>query len=275
MKVTNWRKKLAAALVAAGMMAPSAAYAATITVPDADFKTYTVPSRGFAYATGSFGAYRPPGSPWVDDLGHSAGNYIQDNNRSSWLYNSTYASASSIYPFPHGGAGDQVMQGGVPSGHYSGQVLSDVFQADTTYTFSLWGQGDSNAVVGSGHTNRIYMYLFNGDSLSTFSEAGASAKAFFSGGAALGPTVHFLLRGANGSGDAASQANWTQLSISHTVLAGSPLIGQHIGVGFFLEKGVAVDDASLTAEAAVPEPTTVTLLGLGGVALVGCRRRRE
>ena len=95
MKITNWRKKLAAAIVAAGIMVPGVARAGVITVPDADFKTFDVTNSpaltSYAYANYSSGKgpYRTgdpnTASPWVDDLGHNAGNYIQDSGRSNWL----------------------------------------------------------------------------------------------------------------------------------------------------------------------------------------------
>jgi hypothetical protein len=44
---------------------------------------------------------------------------------------------------------------------------------------------------------------------------------------------------------AESAANWTQISISHTVGAEAPEIGHPIGVGFFARSDCAVDDATL------------------------------
>ena len=68
-----------------------------------------------------------------------------------------------------------------------------------------------------------------------------------------------------------SQANWTQVSVSHTVAPGALEIGHPVGVGFFARRDTAVDDATL---ASVPEPTTLVFVGMTGVAVWGLRRRR-
>jgi hypothetical protein len=67
MKITSWCKTLKASLVAAGILLPNVAYAINIPLGDPSFETYVVPARGYAYATGASGTYRPT-SPWVDDL---------------------------------------------------------------------------------------------------------------------------------------------------------------------------------------------------------------
>jgi PEP-CTERM motif len=68
-----------------------------------------------------------------------------------------------------------------------------------------------------------------------------------------------------------SKLNWAQISISHHVDPGAPEIGHPVGVGFFARRDTAVDDATLTS--VIPEPGTIILVGLGGLALVACRRR--
>src|SRR5690242_3513679 len=107
MKVTNWCRKLSAAIVAAGVSLPSMAYAINIPLGDPDFETYVVPARGYAYAADPLGAYRvspPPISAWVDDLDSPAG-YTQDDGSSAWLYNAAYAESTTFTkrPAPHSG----------------------------------------------------------------------------------------------------------------------------------------------------------------------------
>ena len=253
MKVTNWWKKLSAAIVAAGIWVPNVAHAINIPLGDPGFEDYVVPARGYAYATGNLGTYRPT-SKWVDDLDNPPG-YTQDDSSSNWLYTSTYAEVAtySRRASPHGG--NQAMHG---LGRYSAQETSAVFEAGKTYTFSLWAQNDEILNEGNG----VFLYIFNGNI--PFDDANSITGGLFTA----------INTRAAGMTAAQSQANWTQLSISHFVAAGAPEIGAPIGVGFFARKDSAVDDAVLTS--VVPEPTTLILVGMSGVALLtSARRRRE
>ena len=75
MKITNWCKKLSAAIAAAGIWLPSMAYAqVNIPLGDPSFEAYVVPAIGYAYADD----YRPT-SAWVDDPDSPPG-YTQDND---------------------------------------------------------------------------------------------------------------------------------------------------------------------------------------------------
>lgn len=266
MKVTNWRKSIAVAIAAAGISVPGVARAVNIPVPDADFKAYTVsPSLGYAYAN----SYRPT-SPWVDDLEHNANPYVQDNASSNWLYNAAYSdykgSTSTSNHWrgaPRGGASDQAMHGFF---RYNAQKLSNTFQPNTLYTFSIWAQGDADAAGGAADSATLYLF----DGTIPFTEASSLTYTYFQGGS--GGAFNNRVGTSAGSDHAASIANWTQLSVSYFVGASSPAIGHQIGVGFYVGEDAAVDDASLSA---TPEPTTVVLAGLGGVSLLALRRRRQ
>jgi hypothetical protein len=247
MKITNWCKKLSATLVASGVLAPAASYAVDIPLGDPSFEAFVVPPAvGYAYAD----TYRPT-SAWVDDLDNPPG-YTQDNASSNWLYDAAYAEVPNNSRRPSPRTGNQAMHGLF---NYSAQETTAVFEAGRTYTFSLWAQNDE--VLND--TNGVFMYIFDGTV--PFSDANA-----------LAGTLHTAINARTvGMTAAQSQANWTQISISHSVAAGAPEIGHPVGVGFFARRDSAVDDASLTS--VVPEPGTLILVGLSGLSLLGTRRR--
>jgi hypothetical protein len=249
MKVTNWTKKLCAAIVAAGIWVPSMAYAVNIPLGDASFEAFAVPASGFAYAN----TYRPT-SAWVDDLDSPPG-YTQDNASSAWLYNASYAEIASSSRRGSPRTGNQAMHGLF---NYSAQETSAVFEAGQTYTFSMWAQNDE--VLND--TNGLFMYIFDG-------------TVPFSDPNSLASILHTAIpQRTAGMTQAQSQANWALLSVSHTVGVGAPEIGHPVGVGFFARRDTAVDDASLSA---VPEPISAILVGIGaaGIAVVGRRGRRD
>lgn len=250
MKVRNWLRKIPAALFAAGIFVPGLAYAVDIPLGDPSFEAYVVPSRGYAYAADPLGAYRPT-SPWVDDLDAPAG-YTQDDGASNWLYSASYAEATTFTKRPAPRTGGQAMHGLV---NYSAQETSAVFEAGRTYTFSLWAQNDELL----NETNGVFLYLFDGTV--PFSDANSLQSELFTA----------INQRGTGMTAAESQANWSLLSISHTVAPGATEIGHPVGVGFFARKDTALDDARLTS---IPEPSSVILVGLGGVAVMASRRRR-
>jgi hypothetical protein len=252
MKVTNWVKKIAVAIAVAGIWTPSVAHAVNIPLGDSSFEAFTVPGSGYAYAN----TYRPT-SAWVDDIDNPGAAYVQDNAASNWLYNTAYGEDGP----PFRGAprtGNQAMHGFF---HYSGQKLTTTFAGNTTYTFSLWAQGDNNAVLGSA--DNVFLYLF--DASAPFTEATSLTFHGFIGG------TDFANR-ATPMTQAASQANWTKLNLSYSVAPGSPLIGKPIGVAFYAGEDAAVDDASFSG---VPEPASIILVGMSGLSLLGLRRRRQ
>lgn len=236
MKVTNWRKKLIESLLAAGILVPSASYAVDIPLGDPSFDLYTVPSRGYAYAADPLGAYRPT-SPWVDDLDNPPG-FTKDNNISNWIYNSNYAeviSASNKRAAPR--TGGQAMHG--LDGNFNAQELTNVFEANKTYTFSIWAQDD----VNHDQNNGASLYIFDGNV--TFNPLGTGflSKQDFTG----------IPQRTAAMTMAQSQANWQQITISHTVAAGAPEVGHPIGVGFRGFRDTSVDDAALTAVDAITQ----------------------
>jgi hypothetical protein len=257
MKITNWCRKLSATLLAAGIWVPSMSYAAiNIPLGDPSFEDFAVPAfpagDGYAYSD----TYRPT-SAWVDDLDHSSGFYYQDDGNSNWLYDAAYAeggSAARKRPAPR--TGNQAMHG---IGYYNAQESGAVFEANRTYTFSVWAQGDDDATLS---TSRAFLYIFDGSV--PFSEANSLTFQRFA------PDTGDFVNRALGMTAAQSQANWTQISLSHFVAPGAPEIGNPVGVGFWVAGDGALDDATLSV---VPEPTTILLVGLGGLALLACRRR--
>ena len=266
MKVTNWYRKIAAAILAAGIWVPSMAHAITIPLGDPSFEAFTVPAFpggvGYAYSD----TYRPT-SAWVDDLdnppdgsGGPSDYYLQDDGGSNWLYDAAYAQGGSTArkrPAPR--TDNQAMHG---IGYYNAQEVNAVFEAGRTYTFSVWAQGDDDATPDS---SRVFLYIFDGSV--PFSEASSLAVQRYA------PDTGDFLNRTVGMTATQSQANWRQISLSHTVAPGATEIGHPVGVGFWIAGDGAIDDAMLTS--VVPEPTTVLLVGLGGLSLLGCRRRRE
>lgn len=235
MKVTNWRRKILASLVASGAVAPGVGYALDIPLGDPSFELYPVSaSTGYAYAGNPFGAYRPT-SPWVDDQENPNG-LGQDNGNSNWLYTAEYAERAAVNKRPAPRTGIQAMHG--LDGNYNSQELPNLFEAGKTYTFSIWAQNDVTLDQGDG----VGIYIFNGNV--PFSAANSLASNFFT------TTVAHRVQGMT---QAQSQANWGQLSISHTVLTGAPEIGKPIGVGFRAFRDSAVDDARLTVDDAATQ----------------------
>ena len=145
-------------------------------------------------------------------------------------------------------------------GDYSAQKTSAVFEAGKTYTFSLWAQGDSDA---SDASSRVFLYFFDG--AKPFSEAASLVHKRFAP-----DTGDFANRG--GADAAQSLALWKKISLSYTVAPGATEIGHPVGVAFWGAEDAGVDDASLSS--VVPEPSSIVLIGMGGVTLVAYRRRR-
>lgn len=249
MKINNWCKHLAGALLAAGIWLPNVSYAVNIPLGDPSFEDYVVPAAvGYAYSN----EYRPT-SAWVDDLDSPSG-YTQDDGDSSWLYDAAYAENASNSRRASPRTGNQAMHG---LANYTAQETTAVFEANRVYTFSIWAQNDEVL----DNSNGLFMYIF--DASLPFSDANSLAN--------LGGAFTAINQRQPGMTAEQSQGNWTQVGVSHTVAPGAPEIGHPIGVGFFARRDTSVDDATLSV---VPEPATVVLAGLGGVALLAGRRRQ-
>lgn len=227
MKVTNWRKKIIASIVAGGTLIPSIGYAVDIPLGDPSFETYVVPAPpNYAYAAPPAGSYRPT-SPWIDDLDNPVG-FTQDNGNSNWIYNSTYAEASATNKRPAPRTGNQAMHG--LDGNFNAQETAALFQAEKTYTFSVWAQND----VLLDQSNGIGLYVFDGNV--AFSPANSLSNKQY--------TTTVIKRVAAMTAPQ-SAANWGKITVQHTVFPGAPEIGHPIGVAFSALRDSAVDDATL------------------------------
>ena len=198
----------------------------------------------------------------------------------NWWYNSSYDAGRR--PTPR--SGTQAIHG---ISQYNWAILSDTFEADTTYTLSLWAQGDSDA-AGDGLAGSdsfwVYIYLGEAGSINAdgrpgadgsfdnnsllgvqFGVDGSTFETINAGGGAIGPFSGFAR-----SGD----SEWGEASISYTTGdASDPLVGKPIGIGFFGRADAAFDDVSLNS-APIPEPSAGLLSVLGG-ALLFLRRSRK
>jgi hypothetical protein len=223
MKVTNWCRKLRVTLVAAGICVPGVAFAQNIPLGDPSFEAYTVPAIGYAYSN----EYRPT-SAWVDDLDNPPG-YTQDDGASNWLYNAAYAEDDTNSRRASPRTGTQAMHG---LANYNAQETGAVFEANKTYSFTIWSQNDEIL----DNANGLFTYVFDGTI--PFSDANALSSQL---------TTDINQR-QPGMTAAQSQANWTEVTLRHHVRAGAPEIGHPVGVGFFARRDTSVDDASLRVD---------------------------
>jgi hypothetical protein len=246
MKVSNWCKKLMASIIAGSALAP-AAYAVNIPLGDPSFEVYTVPANpGYAYAADPAGAYRVgplPISPWVDDLDSPPG-FTQDDSSSNWIYDAAYAELVSANNPTNRRAsprtGNQAMHG--LDGNFNAQELAAVYEADTTYSFSVWAQNDVSLDQGDG----LGLYLFDGNV--AFNPATAPGSANFTS-----TVAHRTV----GMTPAVSKTIWSKHTVNYTTFTGDPQIGHPIGVAFRAFRDTSVDDAELQSN-----PATSALISL-------------
>jgi PEP-CTERM motif-containing protein len=126
------------------------------------------------------------------------------------------------------------------SGNFNAQELANVFEANKSYTFSLWAQNDEVL----NETNGVGLYIFDGNVAFNPIGTGYLATNLF--------TTSIPQR-MPGMTAVQSQANWGQISVTHTVVPGAPEIGHPIGVGFRGFKDSAVDDATLVSNNTVTQ----------------------
>ncbi len=163
--------------------------------------------------------------------------YVEDSGDSNWIYNSAYAEFGGSTGHFRGAlrTGNQAMHG---LHNYNAQLTTATFAAEKYYTYTVWAQGDADAVAVD---DRAFLYLFNGGI--PFSEAGSLTFKGFQGG----PGGDFANRGPTMTA-VQSQANWTKLTITHVTYPGDPEIGQPVGVGFYINRDAAIDDAALDVD---------------------------
>lgn len=127
-----------------------------------------------------------------------------------------------------------------------------MFEANTTYTFTI-----HSAFPGGG--GRIFLYIYDG---TVVTDGGDDAD-----------NLNFIEINPQG-GDVASDGTgtWEANSVSYTTGAAGAEIGNAIGISFWSSGNVYFDDASVDATP-IPEPGSLALLAMGGLAML--RRRRN
>jgi hypothetical protein len=232
MKVSNWRRRISASLIAAGLMTPPMVRAMDIPLDDPSFEAYVVPQSGsfphYAYSD----LYRPV-CPWVDDQDMPT----QDDGQGNWLYDAAYAEGSVKRAAPR--SGNQAMNGRYG---YSTQEIPQFFEAGKTYTFSIYAQAIPEANAEAGEAS-VKLYIASG--VPYFTSAGASASKEFS--------LHsgdFLARPMDATAEE-SRDLWRAITLSHTVYEDAPEAGQPITVGFWSGPDADLDDASLSVDTTI------------------------
>jgi hypothetical protein len=252
MKITNWCKKLSAALIAGGLIVPTAATAA-------DLGTNLLANAGFESVndTGTLGAYNTPqingwtpstpdkqGFAYSHNGSMSAGNVVPDYANGAPL-----ASGGNWYFTPNGGPNDAVING-------PGQFYQDI---DVS-------AGASGSAIAAG-------------------TAAYNISAFFNSYADQGDIGHLHLDFRTNAMTSLGTAEVTGVlplnEWSQNSRTGAIPVGTHsVRVSIFgtTPVGGGPDgymDNVVFSVSRIPEPTTVALAGLGFAAGLACGRRRR
>lgn len=179
MKISNWCRKAALSLIAAGSVSPAAIAAVNIPIGDPSFEAFPISTASPAGSQYAYANQYRPTSAWISRIDDNInGANFQDGgpHASNWIYTSAYAEL--VVSNPNGGAsnpggiaagkrpaprtGNQALHG---RGHFNGQELSPstaVFEAGKQYTFSIYAQGDSNAeIFSAGWQSRVFLYIYD------------------------------------------------------------------------------------------------------------------
>ena len=234
MKIVNFRRAVASALAAGGLLlSGSAALALTHAVGDPSFEQIGIGAPGFYYFQG------PPNSPFWEKTHRGDPDFPGSGIGNNWAYTTDYATNTS--PNKPDPIGDQAVHGLFAYNH---QILSDTFESGRTYTYSLHVQGDGDAV---GEDDSIWVYLF-ADPLPSLASGGLDNNSlavvrFNQAGTTVvtGPATVGPFSGFNRSAGFA----WTQVNLSYTATAADD--GKKIGLAFWARRDAAIDDVALTS----------------------------
>jgi dockerin type I repeat protein/PEP-CTERM motif-containing protein len=239
MKIVNFRRAVASALAAGGLLVGGARAVADTqihNVGDPGFEQIALGTIHYYYFQG------PPNSPFWKKGALSTGNNA--------VYDFDYATqVEPDLPDPH--SGNQAVDG---EGAYNYQILSDTFVAGRTYTYTAWTQGWANNT--SDANDRFWMYFFAGTGAS-FDQPVASYDnnslvrvTFHQDGTLNAGDPHGVGTGTKGvlpfTGFNRNDGSaWTQVGLTYTATAADA--GKHIGLAFWANELGAVDDIGLTS----------------------------
>lgn len=170
-------------------------------------------------------------------------------------------------------------------------ILSGTERQVTAFSFEYWGQGFANGAASAD------IKFYKNDGALVNGTAGPGSLIFDSGSFTIDPTtgggkiLNFDAAALNGGFVVPDSFTWTVtfnvptggdagLSIYTPPTVGNSYVDYYVNNGGTWQlrsglNGQAVDfGASLTASPVVPEPATIALLGLGGVAALMLRRRK-